>query len=113
MQGSIMDVDLDDTVDKMTHFALASLCGSRLADTAAMPLVLFPFRYQGDLVCQQHFKAVSDPEDPHYDADMATMVEYAQGLFNMQHSTDMTVVQQCLCMEACEERYTATSWELA
>jgi hypothetical protein len=44
---------------------------------------------------------------------MAVMAEYAEGLFNLQHSTDMTVVQQRLCLTACEERYTATSWELA
>jgi hypothetical protein len=41
------------------------------------------------------------------------MDEYAQGLFNLQHGTDTTVVQQRLCMAACEERYTATSRELA
>jgi hypothetical protein len=45
---TVMGVELDDTIDKTAHFALASLCGSRLADTAAMPLTLFPFRYQGD-----------------------------------------------------------------
>jgi hypothetical protein len=106
-------VKLDDTVDKMVHFTLASLCGSRLADTAVTPLMLFPFHYQGDPVWQQHFEAVSDPEGPHYHAVVAMMAEYAQGLFNLQHSTDMTVVQQCLCMAACEERYTATSWEFA
>jgi hypothetical protein len=44
---------------------------------------------------------------------MAAMGKYAQGLFNLQHSTDMTVVQQRLCMTACEERFTATSQELA
>jgi hypothetical protein len=41
------------------------------------------------------------------------MAEYAQGLFNLQHSTDTTVIQQRLCMVACEECYTTTSQELA
>jgi hypothetical protein len=49
---TVMGVELDDTIDKTAHFALASLCGSRLADTAAMPLTLFPFRYQGDPMWQ-------------------------------------------------------------
>jgi hypothetical protein len=44
---------------------------------------------------------------------MAAMAEYAQGLFNLQHSTDTTVIQQRLYMAAYEERYTATSRELA
>jgi hypothetical protein len=70
---TVMGVELDDTVDKTTHFTLASLCGSCLADTAASPLMLFPFRYQGDPVWQQHFEAVSDHEGPHYHAGMAAM----------------------------------------
>jgi hypothetical protein len=41
------------------------------------------------------------------------MAKYNQGLFNLQHSSDTTVVQQRLCMAACEERYTTTSRELA
>jgi hypothetical protein len=110
---TIMGVELDNTVNKMAHFALALLCGSRIAETATTPLVPFPFCYQGDPVWQQHFEAISNPNGPHYDAGMAAMTEYAQGLFNLQHSTDMIVAQQCLCMTACEERYTITSWELA
>jgi hypothetical protein len=64
-------------------------------------------------VWQQCFEAVSNPKGPHYHACMTAMGKYAQGLFNLQHSTDMTVVQQRLCMTACEERHTATSWQLA
>jgi hypothetical protein len=45
---TVMGVELDNTVNKMAHFALASLCGSRLDDTAAMELVIFLFRYQRD-----------------------------------------------------------------
>jgi hypothetical protein len=47
---TVMGVELDNTVDKMAHFTLTSLCGSRLTYTAAMPLTPFLFRYQGDLV---------------------------------------------------------------
>jgi hypothetical protein len=109
---TVMGVELDDFVDKTAHFALASLCGSYLADTTTMPLALFPFCYQGDPLWQQHFEAVSDPKGPHYHTGMAAMAEYTQGLFNLQHSTDTTVVQQHLWMAACEESYTATSREL-
>jgi hypothetical protein len=65
---TIISVELDDTVDQMAHFAVASLCESHLADTAATPIVLFPFLYQGDIVWQQRLKAVSDPEGPHFHA---------------------------------------------
>jgi hypothetical protein len=108
-----MGVELDGTVNKTAHFTLASLCGSRLADTAVMSLALFPFHYQGDPMWQQHFEAVSDLEGPHYHVGMAVMAEYGQGLFNLQHSTDTTVIQQRLCLAACEEQYTTTSQELA
>jgi hypothetical protein len=110
---TVMGVELDDTIDKTAHFALASLCESRLADNTVSPLTLFPFRYQGDPMWQQCFEAISDPEGLHYHSGMAAMAEYAQGLFNLQHSTDTTVVQQRLCMAACEERFTAISQELA
>jgi hypothetical protein len=46
----VMGVELDDTINKTAHFALASLCGSRLADTTATPFTLFLFHYQGDPV---------------------------------------------------------------
>jgi hypothetical protein len=110
---TVMGVKLDDTVDKTAHFTLTSLCRNRLAATAVMLLALFPFHYQGDPVWQQCFEAVSDHEGPHYHAGMAAMAEYAQGLFNLQHSTDTIVVQQHLCTAACEERYTTTLQELA
>jgi hypothetical protein len=42
---TIMGVELDGTVDKMAHLTLASLCGSHLADTTAMPLAFFLFCY--------------------------------------------------------------------
>jgi hypothetical protein len=45
-----MCVELDDIIDKTSHFTLISLCGSRLANTAVMLLMLFPFRYYGDPV---------------------------------------------------------------
>jgi hypothetical protein len=43
-------VKLDDTVEQTTQVALASLCGSHLADTATMPIAHFTTRYQGDPV---------------------------------------------------------------
>jgi hypothetical protein len=44
---------------------------------------------------------------------MATMAEYAQCSFNLQHSTSTTIFQQRLCIAAYEERYIAISREPA
>jgi hypothetical protein len=44
---------------------------------------------------------------------MASMVEYAQYSFNLQHNTAMTVTQQRLYMAAYEECHITISCELA
>jgi hypothetical protein len=49
---------------------------------------------------QQRLEAVSDPKGPHFHAGMASMVEYAQYSFNLQHNTAMTVTQQRLYMKS-------------
>jgi hypothetical protein len=43
--ATIIDVELDDIVEQTAQVARTSLCGSRLGDTAAMPIALFPVRY--------------------------------------------------------------------
>jgi hypothetical protein len=108
----VIGVELDDNVNQMAHFALASLCGSCLADTAMMPIAFFLFRYQGDPVWQQRIEAVSNPEGPHFHIGMAVMAEYVQSSFNLQHNTAKIVIQQHLCMAASDERHIATLREL-
>jgi hypothetical protein len=74
--ASVIGVELDDTVEQTAQVALTSLCGSCLADTAAMPIALFPVCYQGDPVWQQRLQAISDSEVPDFHAGLAAMVEY-------------------------------------
>jgi hypothetical protein len=50
--ATVIGVELDDTIDQMAQVALTSLCGSRLADTAALPITLFPIHYRGDSMWQ-------------------------------------------------------------
>jgi hypothetical protein len=47
---TIIDSELDDTVEQTAHVALTSLCESRLAATIVMPITLFLIRNQGDPV---------------------------------------------------------------
>jgi hypothetical protein len=110
--ATVISVEFDNTLNQTAHFALTSLCGSHIADTAAMPIALFPFHYHGHLVWQQHLDAVSDPQGPCFHAGMVAMAEYAQCSFNLQHNITTTVFQQRLCMAACEERHNAISCEL-
>ena len=111
--ATVIGVKLDDTVEQTAQVALTSLCGSRLADTAAMSIALFPVRYQGDPVWQQRLEAISDPEGPHFHAGLTAMAEYAQYSFDLQHTTARTVIQQRLCLTAYEKRHISISRELA
>jgi hypothetical protein len=95
-RATIIGVELDETVEQTAQVALTSLCESHLADTAAMPIALFPFRKQEDSVWKQHLEAVSNPEGPHFHAGMAVLAGYMQHMFNLQASTVRTVIQQRL-----------------
>jgi hypothetical protein len=66
--ATIIGVDLDDTVEQTAQVALTFLCGSRFADTAAIPIALFLARYQGEHMWQQRPQSISDPEGPHFHA---------------------------------------------
>jgi hypothetical protein len=94
--ATIIGVKLDETVEQMPQVALTSLCESRLADTAALPIALFSIRNQEDPVWKQHLEAMSNPEGPHFHAGMAALAGCAQHMFNQQASTARTVIQQCL-----------------
>jgi hypothetical protein len=61
---------------------------------------------------QQHREAISDSEGPHFHVGMAAMTKYEQYLFDLQHTTTRTVIQQCLCMATYDECHIASSCEL-
>jgi hypothetical protein len=89
---TVIGVELDKTVEQTAQVALTSLCESRLTDTAAMPIVLFPIRNQEDPVWQR-LEPVSNPEGPHFHAGMAALARYAQHMFYLQASTGRTVMR--------------------
>jgi hypothetical protein len=81
--ATVIGVELDETVEQTAQVALTSLCETRLVDTAAMTIALFPIRNQEDPVWKQRLKAMSNPEGPHFHAGMAALVGYTQHLFNL------------------------------
>jgi hypothetical protein len=99
----VIGVELDETVEQTAQVALTSLCETRLADTAVMPIALFPIRNQEDPVWKQRLEAVSNPEGPHFHAGMAALAGYAQHLFNLQASTGRTVMRQHLHSSSLEQ----------
>jgi hypothetical protein len=98
-----LGVELDETVEQMAEVVLTSLCESHFADTATMPIVLFLIRNQEDPVWKQRLEAVSNPEGSHFHASMATLVEYAHHMFNLQANTARTVTQQRLHLGSLEQ----------
>jgi hypothetical protein len=61
---------------------------------------------------KQLLEAVSDLEGPHFNVGRAAMAKYVQYLFNLQHNTVRTIMQQLMCLAAYEEHSTPTSHEL-
>jgi hypothetical protein len=100
---TIVGVELDETVGQAAHVALTTLCETRLDDTAAMPIALFPIREQEEPMWRQHLQDVTDSEGPHFHSGMAVMTKYAQYIFNLQRNTVKTVVQQRLWMTFLEQ----------
>jgi hypothetical protein len=88
---TIIGVDMDETVEQTAQVALTSLCESRLADTVAMPIMLFPIRNQEDPMWKQRLEAMFNPEGSHFHTGMAALAEYAQHMFNLQANTTRTV----------------------
>jgi hypothetical protein len=74
--GTVIGVRLDETVKQMAQVTLTSLCESRLADTAVMPIALFPIRNQEDPMWKQRLEAVSILEGPRFYTGMAVLAEY-------------------------------------
>jgi hypothetical protein len=109
---SIIGSETDTGVEMMVHITLTSVCEDRLAATAAQPIVLLLIQNQENSVWQQCLEAVSDLEGPHFHVGMTLFARYAQYLFNLQHNTARTGMQQCMCLTAYEEHTTATSCEL-
>jgi hypothetical protein len=89
-------VELDETVEQTAQVALTSLCESRLADTAAMPIALFPICNQEDPMWKQRLEAASNHEGPHFHIGMVALAGSTQHMFNLQASTGRTVIRQRL-----------------
>jgi hypothetical protein len=109
---SVIGSEPDSNVEMMAHITLTSLCKDRLATTAALPIVLLPIQNQENPAWQQCLAAVFELKGPHYHTRMTSLARYAQYLFNLQHNTARTGMQQHMHLAAYEESATATSHEL-
>jgi hypothetical protein len=94
--ATVIGVELDETVDQTAQVALTYLCESCLANTAAMPIALFPIHNQEDHMSKQRLEVMSNPEGPHFHVGMAALARYAQHMFNLQASPGRTVIRQRL-----------------
>jgi hypothetical protein len=92
--GSVIGSEPDTGVELMAHIALTSLCEDHLTATAALPIALLPIQDQENPVWQQRLEAVSNLKGPHFHARMTSLARYAQYLFNLQHNTARTGMQQ-------------------
>jgi cell division protein FtsB len=110
--GTVVSNEPDTTVEQIAHITLTALCESRLATTIMMPIALFLIRNKEYPMWKKHLEAMSDLEDPHFDIDIAAMAKYTQYLFNLQHNTARTIMQQRMRLAAYDEHNAAISHEL-
>jgi hypothetical protein len=110
--GSVIDSEPDTGIEMMAHIALTSLCEDHLTATATLPIALLPIRDQENPVWQQRLAAVFDLKGPHYHAGMTSLARYAQYLFNLQHNTARTGMQQHTRLMAYKESATTTTGEI-
>jgi hypothetical protein len=110
--GSVIDSEPDTGIEMMAHIALTSLCQDHLTATAALPITLLPIWDQGSTVWQQRLAAVFDLKGPHFHARMTSLARYAQYLFNLQHNTIRTGMQQRTHLLEYEESATAATAEI-
>jgi hypothetical protein len=100
---TIVDIKLNETIEQEAHVALTALCESRLDDTAAMSIALFPISEHEEPMWRQRLQDVTEPEGPQFHTGMTMMTKYAQYMFNLQRNTVMTVVQERMQMTFLEQ----------
>jgi hypothetical protein len=107
--GSVIGSEPDTGVEMMAHITLTSLCEDRLTSTAALPIALLPIWDQENPIWQQCLAAMSNLEGPHFHIGMTSLARYAQYLFNLQHNTTRTGMQQRMRLTAYKESATAAT----
>jgi hypothetical protein len=110
--GSVIGSKPDTGVELMAHISLTSLCEDHLAATAALPIVLLLIQDQENPVWQQRLEAVSNLKDPHFHAGMMSLARYKQYLFNLQHNTIRTGMQQRTRLTMYKESATVATHEI-
>jgi hypothetical protein len=110
--GSIIGSEPNTIVELMAHIALTSLCEDHLTATAALPIVLLPIQDQENTVWQQRLEAMSNLKGPHFHIGMTSLPRYTQYMFNLQHNTVRTGMQQRTRLTAYKESATATTHEI-
>jgi hypothetical protein len=110
--GSVIGSEPDTGIEMMAHIALTSLCEDRLTATTTLPIALLPIRDQENPIWQQRLATVSDLKGPHFHAGMTSFARYAQYLFNLQHNTARTGMQQRTRLMVYKESATAATSEI-
>jgi hypothetical protein len=110
--GSIIGSEPNTDVELMAHIALTSMCEDHLAAIAALSIALLPIWGQENPVWQQHLEAVSNLKGPHFHAGMTSLARYAQYMFNLQHNTARTGMQQRTRLTVYKESATAVTHEI-
>jgi hypothetical protein len=90
----VIENDMDDAKEKVAHGVLTALCPQRLPDTAGTPISLYPIQDRSDPEWTTHMDEACNVFQDHYHAGWASMVRYAQHMFQLQHDTQLIIAGQ-------------------
>jgi hypothetical protein len=110
--GSVIGSEPDTSIELTVHMTLTSFCEDCLTATAALPITLLSIRNQENPIWKQRLEAVSNLKGTHFHTRMTSLARYAQHLFNIQHNTARTGMQQRTRLMAYEESATTATREI-
>jgi hypothetical protein len=110
--GSVIGSEPDTGVELMPHIALTSLCEDHLTATVALPIMLLLIWNQENPVWQQRLEAMSNLKGPHFHAGITLLARYVKDMFNLQHNTASTGMQQRTHLTTYKESATAATREI-
>jgi hypothetical protein len=75
--------DLNDTLERAAHLALAKLCERDLSGLVGTAIALFPVQNEGNMAWSEHLAAVGNLERSAYHTGWAFTPRYAQHMSSM------------------------------
>jgi hypothetical protein len=99
--------DLDDTLERAAHQALAEFCERHLPVLGDTAIALLPVRNKGNAVWSERMTAINDPDFPTHHVGWALTARYAQHVNSLLQEVTSTGAHLRLHLEECADQVKA------